>query len=121
MLVGLNQSVNKQSCSPQVKKCLISTVTIVNTSTPPSTEQFYDPTWDANNPGWLKIDLIRDASTINKRANILNATVRYSKDGVNFIDVYDCSALSPPMPQTFYPVSGAAAEQVGPNTHCILH
>ncbi|HSC63412.1 MAG TPA: hypothetical protein VLD35_07255 [Caldimonas sp.] len=123
VLVGLNQSVNKQSCSPQVKRCLISTVTIVNTSN--NTEQFYDPTWPASNPdgtafpGWLKIALIRDASTINKRANIDNATVRYSKDGVNYIDVYDCSALSPPMPQTFLPVPGATASQIGPNTHCI--
>ena len=118
VLVGLNQSVNKQSCSPQVKRCLISTVTIVNTSN--NTEQFYDPTWTATDPGWLKVTLTRDASTLNKRANILNATVRYSKDGVNFIDVYNCSALSPPVPQTFYPVTGATPAQVGPNTHCIL-
>ncbi len=116
VLVGLNQSVNKQSCSPQVKRCLISTVTIVNTSK--NTEQFYDPTWTATDPGWLKITLTRDASTLNKRANILNATVRYSKDGVNFIDVYDCSALSPPVPQSFYP--GPGITNVGPNTHCIL-
>ncbi|MEO5844729.1 MAG: hypothetical protein ABIQ33_07795, partial [Caldimonas sp.] len=93
---------------PQVKKCLISTVTIVNTSN--STEQFYDPTWTVDNPGWLKISLFREASTLNRRANIENATVRYSKDGVNFIDVYNCSTLLNGVPQS---------SSVGPNTHCI--
>jgi hypothetical protein len=119
VLVGLNQSVNKQSCSPQVKRCLISTVTIVNTSK--DTEQFYDPAWTADNPGWLKITVTRDATTINKRANINNATVRYSKDGVNFIDVYDCSTLYGGVPQSFYLVAGMAnpTAQVGQNTHCI--
>jgi len=119
VLVGLNQSVNKQSCSPQVKRCLISTVTIVNTSN--NTEQFYDPTWTATDPGWLKVTLTRDASTLNKRANILNATVRYSKDGVNFIDVYNCSTLLNGVPQSSIQVAGMTdpLNQVGPNTHCI--
>ena len=121
VLVGLNQSVNKQSCSPQVKKCLISTVTIVKPSNPLSTEQFYDPTWTVDNPGWLKISLFREASTLNKRANIENATVRYSKDGVNFIDVYNCSTLLNGVPQSSIEVAGMTdpLNQVGPNTHCI--
>ena len=121
VLVGLNQSVNKQSCSPQVKKCLISTVAIVKPSNPLSTEQFYDPTWTVDNPGWLKISLFREASTLNKRANIENATVRYSKDGVNFIDVYNCSTLLNGVPQSSIQVAGMTdlLNQVGPNTHCI--
>ena len=121
VLVGLNQSINKQSCSPQVKKCLISTVTIVNTSQ--STEQFYDANWADTGPdtGWLRISLTRDASTINKKANINNATVRYSKDGVNFIDVYDCSTIGG-VPQSYaggVDAAGHPITNIGPNTHCI--
>ena len=128
VLVGLNQSVNKQSCSPQVKKCLLSTVTIVNTSN--STEQFYGPSWPADDvsaarildkygaehlapyPNWLVITLRRDASTLNKNARISNATVRYSENGINFRDVYACSTINAPY---FAPQSSAA----GPDTHCI--
>jgi len=129
VLVGLNQSINKQSCSPQVKRCLISTVTIVNTSN--TTEQFYNSSWPADDvsvapildkygaahlapyPQWLVITLTRQASTLNKRASISNATVQYSKNGTTdpYRDVSDCKTINAPF--------HAPQASPGLDTHCI--
>jgi len=80
-------------------------------SAPPILDKYGAPHL-APYPKWLVITLRRDASTLNKRASIDNATVRYAKDGIHFIDVYACSTINAPY---YAPQSSAN----GPDTHCI--